>query len=214
MQQDLKYSPEPEDKAEFTAYYDGVYSTFAKAYDGFVKVVPIWRNWLKHVLPHIQGPKVLEVSFGTGYLLTQYADTFETYGIDYNVDLIAVARKNLEHKGLPIRIVRGNVEALPYADNTFDTLVNTMAFSAYPDAQKAMSELYRVIKPGGKLLLIDPTYPNDRNWLGMLMIKMWFSLGDLVRDIDSILKEFNFEYTDTEIGGFGTVHLYVAQKRV
>jgi ubiquinone/menaquinone biosynthesis C-methylase UbiE len=212
MQQELKYSPEPEDKSQFTAYYDGIYSSFAKAYDGFVKVAPIWRNWLNHVLPHIHGPKVLEVSFGTGYLLTQYAGRFDTYGLDYNDDLITVARKNLERADLSAHIVRGNVETLPYPDETFDTLVNTMAFSAYPDAHKAMSELYRVIKSGGKLLLIDPTYPKDYNWLGMLMVKMWFLLGDLVRDIDSILKAFDFEYTDTEIGGFGSVHLYVATK--
>lgn len=212
MQQDLKYSSEPDDKARFTSYYDGVYSTFAKAYDRFVKIVPIWRMWLKHVLPYIQGPKVLEVSFGTGYLFTQYAGRFDTYGLDYNVDLIAVARKNLEQKGLSVKIVRGNVEALPYDDNMFDTVVNTMAFSAYPDAYKAMTELRRVMKPGGRLLLIDPAYPKDRNWPGMLMVKLWIRLGDLVRDIATILKEFDFEYTDTEIGGFGSIHLYMALK--
>jgi ubiquinone/menaquinone biosynthesis C-methylase UbiE len=213
MGSNLKYSPEPEDKRGFTAYYDKFYSTFAKAYDGFVKVIPLWKMWLNHALPHIQGPRVLEVSFGTGYLLTQYAGKFETYGLDYNIDLIDVARKNLTKKGLPVRIVRGNVETLPYADNTFDSLVNTMAFSAYPDARKAMSELRRVLKPDGRLVLMDPTYPKNRNRLGMLMTKGWFMLGDLVRDIDGLLKEFEFDYTDTEVGGLGTVHLYVAHKR-
>jgi hypothetical protein len=47
----------------------------------------------------------------------------------------------------------------------------------------------------------------------MVMVKGWFMLGDLVRDVDSLLEEFDFDYTDTEVGGFGTVHLYVAQKR-
>jgi ubiquinone/menaquinone biosynthesis C-methylase UbiE len=213
MENGLKYSPEPEDKHGFTAYYDKFYSTFAKAYDGFVKVVPLWKIWLNHAVPHIQGPRVLEVSFGTGYLLTQYAGKFDVYGIDYNVDLIAVARKNLERDGLSVKIGRGDVQALPFPDNTFDTLVNTMAFSAYPDAHKAMSELRRVLKPGGRLVLMDPTYPKDHNWPGMVMVKGWFMLGDLVRDVDSLLEEFDFDYTDTEVGGFGTVHLYVAQKR-
>lgn len=214
MKDALKYSPEPDDKAGFTAYYERFYSTFAKAYDGFVKIVPLWKMWLNHALPHIQGPRVLEVSFGTGYLLTQYAGKFETYGLDLNIDLINVTRKNLAKKGLPAGIARGNVEALPYADNTFDTLVNTMAFSAYPDARKAMSELRRVLKPDGRLVLMDPTYPKNCTWFGKLVVKGWFLLGDLVRDIDSVLQEFEFEYTDTEVGGFGTVHLYVAQKRI
>lgn len=213
MKPGLAYSTEPDDKEQFTQEYDRIYTIIAGIYDLAVKVFPVWKSWLKQALPHLQGPKILEVSFGTGYLLTQYADRFETHGIDYNEKLVSVARDNLKKKGITARLQRGNVESLPYDDETFDCIVNTMAFTAYPDGMKAMSELHRVLKIGGRLVLIDIHHPADRNWLGMRMTRFWAALGDIIRDMGAILRQFNFEYTDREIGGFGSVHLYVAEKK-
>lgn len=213
MNQALTYSTEPESKEQFTQDYDRMYTLFADVYDLAVKLFPVWKNWLKQALPHLQGPKVLEVSFGTGYLLTQYADKFETYGVDYNAKLVTVAHRNLNKKGIAAKLQKGDVETLPFDDETFDCVVNTMAFTAYPDGMKAMSELHRVLKPGGKLILIDIEYPADQNWLGMKMTRMWAMLGDIIRNMDEIFRHFNFEYTDQEIGGFGSVHLYVAEKK-
>jgi len=213
LNQQFAYSDEPEDKEEFTRQLDRVYTMFAGVYDLAVKLLPVWKSWLKRALPHIQGPKVLEVSFGTGYLLTQYADRFETHGIDYNEKLVSVASDNLKKKGITADLRVGNVESLPYDDEAFDCIVNTMAFTAYPDGTKAMSEFHRVLKTGGKLVMIDIEYPADRNWLGMRMIRFWIALGDIVRDMGAMFRQFNFEYTDREIGGFGSVHLHVAEKK-
>ncbi|MEJ2352877.1 MAG: class I SAM-dependent methyltransferase, partial [Anaerolineales bacterium] len=212
MQQKITYSTEPENKAKFTAQMDKFYSVSAGIYDFIVKVLPTWRNWVKHALPYIEGPRVLEVSFGTGYLLTQYADRFETHGIDYNANMVATAKKNLARKGITSDLSRGNVESLPYEDNSFDTVVNTMAFTGYPDARKALSELHRVLKPGGKLVMVDIAYPQNGNWLGVQATKFWIAFGDLVRDMGKLFQAFNFETTGQEIGGFGSVHLYIAKK--
>ena len=54
---------------------------------------------------------------------------------------------------------RADVENLPYPDGYFDTVVNTMSFSGYPNAQQAMSELHRVLHRRGRLVLIDIGYP-------------------------------------------------------
>jgi ubiquinone/menaquinone biosynthesis C-methylase UbiE len=213
VKQELTYSTEPNDGEQFTRELDRMYTLFAGGYDLAVKLFPVWKTWLRYALPHIQGPKVLEVSFGTGYLLTQYADRFETEGIEYNEKMLSVASANLEKKGIEARLQRGNVESLPYDDETFDCIVNTMAFTAYPDGTKAMSELHRVLKRGGRLVMIDVGYPADRNWLGMRMTRVWVALGDIIRDTGSMLHQFNFEYTGREIGGFGTVHLYVADRK-
>lgn len=61
--------------------------------------------------------------------------------------------------------------------------------------------------------MIDVGYPADRNWLGMRMVRVWMALGDIIRNTGAMLQQFGFEYTEREIGGLGTVHLYVAHKK-
>ena len=213
MQKEVGYMNEPENKAQFTEKNNNLYTAFARVYGLAVKIMPFWKRWLKATLPHIQGPRVLEVSFGTGYLLTQYAAHYQTYGIDYNQKFVTLLQKELAKKGLSADIRQANVESLPFEDAFFDSIVNTMAFTGYPDGEKAMAEIHRVLKPGGKLILVDIDYPADRNRLGMLFTKGWIAAGDIVRDMAPVFKQFNFEYSDQEIGGFGSVHLYLAEKK-
>ena len=206
------YSPEPIDKGAFTQKFDQTYGRMARIYDVVVKVFPIWRNWITQAVPHIVGSKVLEISFGTGYLLTQYAHQYDTYGIDYNWALTHIARQNLERAGMQASLQQADVAHLPYRSEMFDTVINTMAFTGYPDGAKAMAEIYRVLKPTGRLLLVDINYPQDRNGLGMALTRFWANSGDLIRDMNQLLEDAGFRYRDEEIGGFGSVHLYVGTK--
>ena len=176
-------------------------------------MLPVWKTWLKRALPHLRGPRVLEVSFGTGYLMMQYAGRFETCGVDLNAAMVATARRNLERNGLGAELVQGDVQALPYPDGSFDTVLSTMSFSGYPDGHAALSEMTRVLKPDGRLVLIDVGYPRDGNWMGMRLAAMWRRLGDLLRDMDVLLAGHGLEADDQEVGGFGSVHLYVCEKR-
>lgn len=212
MKNELSYVSEPEDKRGFTEDFNRFYTMFARIYDVVTRVLPFWKRWLNAAIPHIQGPRVLEVSFGTGYLLAQYAARFETYGIDYNEKFVEMLRKKLRKEGLPAHIRRGDVQALPYEDKFFDSIVNTMAFSGYPEGVKAMSEMHRVLKTGGKLIMVDVNYPSDRNWLGMRAARTWIAFGDIIRDMGPLFAQFDFKFTDEEIGGFGSVHLYLAEK--
>ncbi|MFQ5568601.1 MAG: hypothetical protein ACE5G0_02935, partial [Rhodothermales bacterium] len=70
----IVYSNEPDDSTEYTQKLDEEYSKYARAYDAAVKVLPVWKTWIKTVIPHIEGRRVLEASFGTGFLLMHYAD--------------------------------------------------------------------------------------------------------------------------------------------
>jgi ubiquinone/menaquinone biosynthesis C-methylase UbiE len=178
-------------------------------YDIAVKVLPIWKTWLRRALPHIRGRRVLEVSFGTGYLMTHYAGLFDVYGVELNARMLSVAMKNLRKARLSAYLQQGTVEDLPYEDRFFDTVVNTMAFSGYPNGAKAMAEMRRVLASGGRLVLIDINYPADRNWVGTRLTRCWQLSGDIIRDVDRILVAHGFDYRDIEIGGFGSVHMYI-----
>lgn len=207
-----QYSTEPADPEDFTRRFDRFYSLFAPAYDALVKLGPVWKSWLAHALPHIRGPRVLEVSCGTGYLLIQYADQVQASAIDLNAKMVEVTTKNLSQAGLSADVQRADVEALPYGDETFDTVINTMSFSGYPDGRAALAEMSRVLRPGGRLVLIDVGYPDDENKVGTLLTELWRWTGDLIRDMDTLLREADFGYRKQSIGGFGSVHLYVATK--
>ena len=213
MRSAAPYSPEPPDKRAFSERLDRRYSRFARAYDLAVKMLPIWRGWLRHALSQIQGPRVLEVSPGTGWLLTQYAGRFETHAIDLNRELVEIARRNLRRAGVKAELRVGNVEALPYPDASFDTILSTMAFSGYPDGRAALAELARVMRPAGKLVIIDVNYPSDANRLGTALVELWKRSGDLIRDMHALFAELDLDATDREIGGFGSVHLYLAKRR-
>jgi ubiquinone/menaquinone biosynthesis C-methylase UbiE len=141
-----------------------------------------------------------------------YASNYEAYGIDFNNSMVEIAKKNLSRKGVKATLQQVNVEELPFPDNYFDTIINTMAFTGYPNGKQAMSEFYRVLKDSGKLLIVDFDYPSNRNRFGYWLTKLMESAGDTIRDIPKILQAFPFEYTEEEIGGFGSVHLYVARK--
>ncbi len=106
--------------------------------------------------------------------------------------------------GLTADIRVGDVAELPYPDASFDTVLSTMAFSGYPDGRRALSEMVRVLRPGGMLVIIDVNYPGDRNRLGHALVELWKRSGDLIRDMATLYAELGLDAADR---GFGSVHL-------
>jgi ubiquinone/menaquinone biosynthesis C-methylase UbiE len=208
----VKYTDTSKIDPDYTNKMNKEYNWMAKGYDAFMVVFPLWKIWIKKVIPHIEGTKILEVSFGSGYLMKEYAQNdFDIYGIDYNEKMLEIASKKMNSIEISTKLSIANVETLPFPENTFDTVINTMAFTGYPNGDKAMSEFKRVLKEDGKLLLVDFDYPANRNLLGYWIVKLWEKLGDIIKDINSLLSIYEFNYQDIPIGGFGSVHLFIAK---
>jgi ubiquinone/menaquinone biosynthesis C-methylase UbiE len=109
---------------------------------------------------------VLEVAVGTGRNLPYYArDQVRTLtGIDLSPGMLAVARDRARALGLDADLRTGNAEALEFGDATFDTVVCTVSLCNIPDHRAAIKEMYRVLRPGGRLVLIDHV-ASDRWWV-------------------------------------------------
>jgi ubiquinone/menaquinone biosynthesis C-methylase UbiE len=155
---------------------------------------------------------VLEVSFGTGWLLTRYPAGVEVHGVDYNRAMTHTARANLVRVRRATRLVRADVAHLPYPDACFDTLVNTMAFSGYPDGRAALAEMKRVLRPGGRLVLVDFARPPEGRRLGRWLAGLMEKAGDVLREMGPLFDVCGLEWTEQEIGGFGSVRLWVATR--
>ena len=210
----IKYTDLSKIPSDYTDKMNKEYNWMAKGYDLFITIFPLWKKWIKKVIPHIHGNNILEVSFGSGYLMTKYASPkFDIYGIDYNEKMLEITQKKIKKLKIGAHLSKGNVENLPYADNTFDTIINTMAFTGYPNGDKAMSEFSRVLKPNGKLLLVDFDYPYNRNIFGYWVVRFWEKCGDIIKDINSLLIKYRFDYDVLPVGGFGSVQLFIAKKQ-
>ncbi len=207
------YSLEPCDSAAYTKSMDKIYTRFAKEYDYFMIVFPLWKKWLLSVMPYIKGKILLEVSFGPGFLLSQFPNEIEINGLDYNTTMVTRAIAKMKKMEKRVDLKQGNVEHMPYNDEVFDTIINTMAFSGYPDGDKALKEMLRVLKPDGRLLILDYDYPQDYNIFGYLIVKLIEKSGDVIRDIGNIIDKQGVIYKRRIIGGFGSVQLFVITKK-
>ncbi|CRK55248.1 Phosphatidylethanolamine N-methyltransferase [Alloactinosynnema sp. L-07] len=98
---------------------------------------------------------VLEVAVGTGLNLAVYPDDVTLTGIDLSEDMLAIARGRAAGLGRPVTLLQGNAHALPFDDAAFDTVVCTFGLCAIPDIDAAVKEMRRVLRPGGRLVLVD-----------------------------------------------------------
>ena len=147
--------------------------------------------------------------------MSQYAsDKYDICGIDYNEKMLEITQKKIKRINVNAHLIKGNVENLPYPDNTFDTIINTMAFTGYPDGDKAIKEIKRVLKSNGRLLLVDFDYPKDRNIFGYWIVRLWEKFGDIIKNINALMVEYGFDFESSSVGGFGSVQLFIANKKV
>lgn len=108
----------------------------------------------------------LDVGCGTGAILSKIAKKARLCGIDLSPSMVARAQEALGEKA---ELVVSDAEMLPWPDKTFDTVCCTFSFHHYPDPKKVLSEMNRVLRKGGRLILADPWLPSPflqlMNWM-------------------------------------------------
>ncbi len=99
--------------------------------------------------------EVLEVAIGTGLNLPHYPAGVALTGIELSPPMLEIARRRADELGREIDLRLGDAEALEFLDATFDTVICTFSLCAIPDHERALAEMIRVLRPGGRLLLAD-----------------------------------------------------------
>lgn len=99
--------------------------------------------------------QVLEVGIGTGLNLPFYPSEVQLTGLDLSPAMLAVARERAASLGRDVTLLEGDAQALPFPDASFDTVVSTLALCEVPDERVVIEQMWRVLRPGGQLLLLD-----------------------------------------------------------
>ncbi len=111
----------------------------------------LWAKDTFYDLPGDSSTKILDGGCGVGVFCRYYARKgFQVTGIDLTPTAIEMTKKSFEIYGLKGDIREASVEDVPFSDNTFDYVVSNGVIHHTPKTEKAVSEFYRVLKPGGK----------------------------------------------------------------
>ncbi len=142
-------------------FFQHFYHGLSWTYDLVAAVVSVgrWRDWGRTVLPHLSGPRVLELGFGPGHLQSALAKAgFQTLGLDESRQMCRQAAGNIRKKGFSPTLLRGYAQELPFADSVFDSLAATFP-SEYIIEAETLSEARRVLKENGRLVVALSALP-------------------------------------------------------
>jgi ubiquinone/menaquinone biosynthesis C-methylase UbiE len=134
------------------------------------------------------GSRILEVAPGPGYLAIEIArrGSYAITGLDISKTFVEIATANARTASVEVDFKHGNASAMPFADNTFDLILCRAAFKNFSQPVEAMNEMYRVLKPEGRALIVDlrkdasmddiSAYIKDANigWANSLIYKVTF----------------------------------------
>ena len=104
----------------------------------------------------------LEVAVGGGRNLPFYPEGVRLTGIDFSPQMLQLTRQQAERLGRQVDLRLGDAQALELPDASFDTVVCTLSRCAIPDERRAIVEMKRVLRPGGRLLLLDHVVAGPR----------------------------------------------------
>ena len=115
----------------------------------------VFRKLRHEVLAPATG-RVLEIGFGTGINLPHYPQgTRRIVGVDSNPGMTRLARRRADASHIEVEHHQLSAEALPFDTGSFDTVVSTFTLCSIPDLQQALTEVRRVLKPGGEFLYLE-----------------------------------------------------------
>ena len=169
-------------------FYDFVNSLTTLGFD---------KSWRKQAAEKLNPGSVLDLGSGTG---ASYSDliNFDVTALDPDEQMLSL--NNFEKK------VVGKGEELPFKENSFDNVLCCFVWRNVADTEKAQSEIYRVLKPGGKFILLDMTRPKN-SFLKLIHKIGTYILLHFVGFITLNLKEYSFLYKSLDFYPQPEVHL-------
>lgn len=158
----------------------------------------------ERIIPLAHGV-VLEIGMGSGLNLPFYNpdQVTKVIGVDPNQAFLRLGESRRQASPVPLEVIRAPAEALPLEAASVDTVVITYTLCSVDDPEQALREVRRVLKPGGKLLLLEHALspePGVARWQHRLN-PIWRSLAvgcNLTRPVSELLQRAGFDVQDIE----------------
>lgn len=160
--------PEPEKLPEIDRQFLDQYQRIAASYDRTIRLMMLaggfWepRARSRDLVGPLElepGELVLEVGAGTGSNLPLIAERIgrsgKLFAMDLSPGMLTVAREKMARKGIPAEFGLGNAGYLPYRDGLFDAVLHFGGINAFGEKERALAEIVRVTRPGGKIVIGD-----------------------------------------------------------
>ena len=150
----------------------GVFHSVAAKYDLMNDLMSfgihrLWKRFTIDCSGVRKGQKVLDLAGGTGDLTAKFSrivgETGQVVLADINDSMLKVGRDKLRNLGVAnnVSYVQANAEALPFPDNHFDVITIGFGLRNVTDKDKALASMFRVLKPGGRLLVLEFSKPTN-----------------------------------------------------
>jgi ubiquinone/menaquinone biosynthesis C-methylase UbiE len=193
-----------------------VYARYAPRYD---RSLSFWERLLlgggrAWVAARAVG-RTLEIGVGTGRNLDHFAPALTLVGVDVSAPMLALARRRAAGLGRPLELLLADAQMLPFASASFDSVVITLALCTIPDDRGALAEARRVLRPGGRLILLEHVRSTNRlvRALQRLLEPLAARLGrdHLLRDPLPLLAPLGFAIEEQQRLKLGIVERVLAR---
>lgn len=175
---------------------------------GMSYVKALWR-----LLPRVSvgpQPAILDVGCGTGINLLEAARTMgpcrTLMGIDLSPGMIEVAKRKAAGAGVAATFMVGDAESLTAADGTFDLVICNSVYHWFADRRRTASELFRVLRPGGQIVLACVAYPGFGEWVRVVDEVRSRQLGPAASWMPALPTSTEL-YDNLAAAGFSVEHL-------
>ncbi len=151
-------------KEQVTSMFDAI----SEEYDGLNRVISFgidvkWRRRVVNILKKRKPKSILDIATGTGDLAINLVETGATkiVGLDISKGMLAVGKKKVIQKELEaiVEMVVGDSENLQYESGSFDAVTVAFGVRNFEHLDKGLEEIYRVLKPGGTLVILETSVP-------------------------------------------------------
>jgi len=187
---------------KFAAGYDKAFAPFEKRF---------LERWRAKTLSHLpKNSRILEIGAGTGANFQFYPPSKIAAASEISIKMIEFAKQ----KTSEIRLVQANAEILPFAENFFDAAFATLVFCSIPKPEKAFAELRRVVKPNGKIILLEHVRPNGILGFGFDFLNIFTTalIEDCFnRETAKLAEKSGLKISNLEKKAFGIVNLIVCE---